>query len=95
MRRQIALDVETNYEMRVTCQEEKERLIRTILVRHINGHPRMTLQGISSKLAEQEGQEVVVAEIFSLERNDRAIEEILNRLNIEEGVTAIRWDRVR
>lgn len=94
-RQQRAVDVETNYEMRVTCQEKDERVIRTILMRHVNGHPKMTIQGISTKESEQEGHGIVVAEIFSLERNDRALEEIMNRLNIEPGVTAVRWERVR
>jgi putative Mg2+ transporter-C (MgtC) family protein len=55
----------------------------------------MTIQSISTQDSEQEGHAIVVAEVFSLERNDRALEEIMDRLNIEPGVTAVRWERVR
>lgn len=94
-RQQQAVDVETNYEVRVTCQEKDEGVIRTILLRHINSHPRMTIQSISTKESEQDGKTIVVAEIYSMERNDRALEEIMSRLNIEPGVTAVRWEKVR
>jgi putative Mg2+ transporter-C (MgtC) family protein len=45
-------------------------------------------------VSEKEGHAVVVADIFSMERNDRAMEELLSRLNIEPDVTAVRWERI-
>ncbi len=94
-RQQRAVDVETNYELRITCPEKHEGVVRNILMRHVNSHPRMTIQGIATQASEQEGHTIVVAEIFSMERNDRALEEVLSRLNIEPGITAVRWERVR
>jgi putative Mg2+ transporter-C (MgtC) family protein len=93
-RRHQAVDVETSYQMRVTCPESEEAVVRAILMRHVNGRPRMTVQGISSQVSEKEGHAVVVADIFSMERNDRAMEELLSRLNIEPDVTAVRWERI-
>ena len=94
-RQQQAVDVETNYQMRITWAERHEGVVRTILMRHVNSHPRMTIQGISTQESEKEGHAIVVAEIFSMERNDRALEEVMSRLNIEPGVTAVRWERIR
>jgi putative Mg2+ transporter-C (MgtC) family protein len=36
---------------------------------------------------------VVVADIFALERNDRAMEEIVARVSIEPEVKAVSWQR--
>ncbi len=89
-----AVHVEMNYRMRVVCQEKQEGLIRTILMRHVNGNPKMTIQGISTTDGDQPGQAAVVADIFSVERNDRDMEHLLNRINIEPAVVSVRWEKV-
>jgi putative Mg2+ transporter-C (MgtC) family protein len=94
-RQQRAVDVETSYEIRVTCPEREEGVVRTILMRHVNSHSRMTIQGIATQDSEKEGHAIVVADVFSMERNDRALEEIMSRLTIEPGVIAVRWERIR
>jgi putative Mg2+ transporter-C (MgtC) family protein len=93
-KRKTAADVETNYRMRVTCTQQHEVVIRTILMRHVNGHATMTLQGLSIQEAQQPEQATIVAEIYSRTRNDRAMEEVLSRVNIEPGVTAVSWERI-
>ena len=35
----------------------------------------------------------MIAEIFSLERSDRTMEDLLSRLNIELSVTAVSWEK--
>lgn len=91
-RRRTAVNVEVAYRVHVTCQSQQEGLIRTILARHINSHPSMTLQGISIQEGEKPEQTVVVAEVFAVRRNDRELENLMSRLNIEPSVTAIRWE---
>jgi uncharacterized membrane protein YhiD involved in acid resistance len=54
----------------------------------------MTLQGISIQDGERPEQTTVVAEVFALRRNDRELEDLMSRLNIEPSVTAIRWEQV-
>lgn len=61
-------------------------------MRHIGGKPRMSLQGISTEETDKDGK-VIVADIFALERNDRALEEIVARLSIEPEVTGVSWER--
>jgi putative Mg2+ transporter-C (MgtC) family protein len=92
-RRKTAPDVEVAYRMRVVCGEKEQGVIRTILLRHVNAHPKMTVQGISAQDGEGPGRTVVVADIFSLVRNDRAMEDLVGRLDIEPGVTAVSWDK--
>jgi putative Mg2+ transporter-C (MgtC) family protein len=90
-----ALDVETLYQMRVVCREQQEGMIRTVLVRHVNSRPTMTIQRISTKVAEQDGQATVVADIFSAERDDRAMQDLMSRINIEPSVSSVSWEKTQ
>jgi putative Mg2+ transporter-C (MgtC) family protein len=87
-----ATNVETGYRLRVVCQEKEEALVRNIVLRHVNNHDKMTVQGISTH-EEQGGCGVVVADIYSLERQDRALQEIMSRLNIEPSVKSVHWEK--
>jgi putative Mg2+ transporter-C (MgtC) family protein len=61
------------------------------VLRHVNSHGKMSVQGIST---EEEGNNaVVVADIFSMERQDRAVQEIMSRLNPEPGVKSVSWEK--
>jgi putative Mg2+ transporter-C (MgtC) family protein len=92
-RRKTAPDVDTFYRVRVVCEERQESLIRTILLRHINSHPRMTVQAVSTEESDQPGRTAVVAEIYSVEQNDRAIQDVVSRLNIEPSVVSVSWQK--
>jgi putative Mg2+ transporter-C (MgtC) family protein len=93
-RLKTAVDVETSYQMRVVCREQQACVIRTILLRHVNSLPKMTIQRISIQEAEQDGRASVVADIYSVERNDRAIQELMSRINIEPSVASVSWEKV-
>jgi putative Mg2+ transporter-C (MgtC) family protein len=43
-----ASDVDTYYRIRVVCQHGQDAVIRMVLLRHVGGHPRMSIQGIST-----------------------------------------------
>jgi putative Mg2+ transporter-C (MgtC) family protein len=92
-RLKTAVDVEVYYRVRVVCEERQEGLIRTILLRHADSHPKMTIQSISTEDTEPTDRAAVVAEIFSAQRNDRAMQDLISRLNIEPSVVSVRWDR--
>jgi putative Mg2+ transporter-C (MgtC) family protein len=85
-------DVETYYRLHVTCADGSAAHIRAILMRHIGGKPRMSVQGIATEEGEKDGR-VIVADIYALERNDRALEEVVARLGIEPEVTGVSWQR--
>jgi putative Mg2+ transporter-C (MgtC) family protein len=93
-RLKTAVDVETSYRLKVVCRDDQERVIRSILLRHVNSHARMTVQGISTQEADRTDEATVVADIFSIERNDRAMEDLLSRITIEPGVTSASWEKV-
>jgi putative Mg2+ transporter-C (MgtC) family protein len=93
LNRQMAPDVEMLYRVRVECEEREQGVVRTIILRHVNSLPRMTVQGISTQACEHLGQVAVVAELFSLERNDHALDEMVARLTIEPGVQSVKWEK--
>ncbi len=72
---------------------QEEGVIRTILMRHINDHPRMTIHTISTQDSAEADQTIVTAEIYSPERNDRAVQDVMSRLNVEPGVRSVRWEK--
>lgn len=87
-----AVDVETLYRLRVESDDHHDARVRHILLRHVNGHDKLTLRGMSTETAENR-RTVVLADIFSIERNDRMMEEIVARLGIEPEVKAVSWQR--
>jgi putative Mg2+ transporter-C (MgtC) family protein len=93
-RMKTAVDVETIYQMRVVCQVAQEGVVRTILLRHINSHPKMTVQRISTQAADRDGLATVVADIYAVERNDRAMQDVMSRINIDPCVSAVSWEKL-
>lgn len=87
-----ATDVETLYRLRIEADVGHDAHIRQILLRHVNGHDKLTLQGLATDEAENQ-RPVIVADIFSLERNDRAMEEIVARVSIEPEIKSVSWQR--
>jgi putative Mg2+ transporter-C (MgtC) family protein len=93
VRADVSASVETNYRIRVTCPDAHESVIRAIFLRHINSHPGMTLQGLATQETEDGKRVVVSADVYAVERNDRIMEEVVSRIGIEPGVTAVSWER--
>jgi putative Mg2+ transporter-C (MgtC) family protein len=89
-----AVEVETTYRLKVVCESSHEGVIRAIFMRHISTQPHVVLQGISTEDAEHEGRTTVVAEIYSPERNDKFMNEMVSRISIEPSVTTVSWDKM-
>jgi putative Mg2+ transporter-C (MgtC) family protein len=92
-RRKNAEDVEVSYRLHVVCEEKEQGVVRAILLRHVNSKPMMAVQGIATQDADEPGRAVVTVDIFSTMRNERAMEDLVRRLDIEPGITAISWDK--
>jgi putative Mg2+ transporter-C (MgtC) family protein len=90
-----AVGVETAYRVKVVCGRRQEAVIRSIFMRHINAQPHMVLQGIATQDVGPADQAAVEADVYSSQRNDRYMEEVVARMSIEPTVTAVNWERVR
>jgi putative Mg2+ transporter-C (MgtC) family protein len=93
-RARTAQAVETLYRVKVVCPDEEGKVVRAILMRHVNAQPGMVVQGIATQDADQPGMTAVVAEVFSAQRNDRYLNDLVSRVSIEPGVSAVSWERV-
>ena len=85
--------METAYRVRVVCAENDQALIRAIVMRHINSEKGMLVQGIATQDCDEAHRTVVVADVFSNQRNDRKMEDLVSRLNLEPGMVAVSWEK--
>jgi putative Mg2+ transporter-C (MgtC) family protein len=88
-------EIETLYRMRVVSQSQEAGVLRGVFLRHVNSHPTMTVQGLSTQSGDDPGQVIVIADIYSSERNDRYMNELVSRLSVEPCVSGVSWERVR
>jgi putative Mg2+ transporter-C (MgtC) family protein len=86
-------DVDMIYQIKVVCENEQTAAIRTIFLRHVNSQPNMSIHGIATRDAEKEGTSAVVVDIYSSERQDKYLNEIVTRISIEPSVTSVGWER--
>jgi putative Mg2+ transporter-C (MgtC) family protein len=91
-RTKMATDVETYYRLRIELDASHDAHIGHILLRHLGGHAKLNLQGLSTEDTEKD-RTVVLAAIYSPERSDRAMEDIMARVSIEPEVKAVSWQR--
>ena len=89
------VEVETLYRMRVLCPDAQAAVIRAIFMRHVNAQPTMTVQGISTEDTDRPETSAVVVDIFSTERNDRYMNDLVSRISIEPSVSSVSWEKLR
>ena len=88
-------DIETPYRVRVICNHPDAPAIRAIFMRHVNAQPAMTVQGIATEDTDQADKTAVVVDIFSTERNDKYLNDLVARISIEPSVTGVSWERIQ
>jgi putative Mg2+ transporter-C (MgtC) family protein len=91
-RHETATDVESYYRLRVECASENDALVRGILLRHAGDYRGMSLKALATAEIDAKWT-AVTADFFSLERSDRAMEELVARICIEPHIKSVRWER--
>ena len=84
-------EVETTYRFQATCREADEGHVRVLLVQALSGRG-FVLRTVESEDLPDQGRVEVRAELQTTGRDDRRLEEAVNRLSLEPGVTAVRWE---
>jgi putative Mg2+ transporter-C (MgtC) family protein len=87
-------EVTATYLVRVACDAKENAVVRTALVRHANGHPGMSVTGITARKKKGRKRLILKAEIHADKADDKLVQEIVNRLMIEPGVFAASWERL-
>jgi putative Mg2+ transporter-C (MgtC) family protein len=90
-----AVNVETAYRVRVVCRQEREGKVRAVLMRQVNDSPGLHLNGLAIQPAEQANQVTLVADVFSHQRSDTTLDDLLSRLTTEQGVVSLGWENTR
>jgi putative Mg2+ transporter-C (MgtC) family protein len=84
-------EVETSYQVRAICREEDETHVRTLLLYVVNSIA-LTLHALSSADMDGLPKVEVKAELSLTGRDDRLLEQIVSRLSLEPGVSAVSWE---
>lgn len=83
-------ELETLYALRLTCRSDGEGHLRALLVRTVQILP-VALRALHSEDIETTGKVEIRAVLLSGRRDDSALEQIIGRLSLESGVTAVSW----
>lgn len=94
-RSKTSQDVDLMYQIKVTCESEQSAAIRAIFLRHINSQPNLSIHGIATRGAEQEGMSAVIVDVYSSERQDKYLNEVVTRISVEPSVVSVGWERNR
>ena len=86
-----ASDVETRYVLRFVCQSDHETKLRALVINLLHALP-FTLHALRSKDLNAGGKVEVRASLCSSERQNAMLEDIVQRLGLESGVSAVSWE---
>lgn len=81
---------EETYKITVKCYKVNRDNIRSIISKNIN--PEMKLMNVESHTYE-ENKVIISAKVLVLSHQSNYIEELINKINLEEGVLSLGWDK--
>ena len=89
-----ATDVESQYVLRFVCSGDDEAKLRVLLMHLLHALP-ITLHALYSEDLNSSGKVEVRATLVSSERQNAVLEDIVQRLSLESGVSAVSWELTR
>ncbi len=84
-------EVVTRYRFRAVSREDQEGHVRVLLVQALSGSG-FVLRTVESEDLPAAGKVEVRAELTTTGRDDARLESAVNRLSLEPGVSAVRWE---
>ena len=84
-------EVETRYVLRFVCQSDHETKLRALVIHLLHALP-FTLHALRSEDVNSSGKVEVRATLCSSERQNIMLEDIVQRLGLESGVSAVSWE---
>jgi putative Mg2+ transporter-C (MgtC) family protein len=88
-----AIPAVTSYELNLTCRSSDEVHLRTLLLSTIS-QSQATLQAIHSEDIGNSDQMRIYAKVCTPGRKNEVLEQIVTRLSLEPGVSAVSWSIV-
>ncbi|MBV8208779.1 MAG: MgtC/SapB family protein [Burkholderiaceae bacterium] len=90
-----ATELEHRYRLTVTCREEDEVRVRTLLLHTVAGMS-LVLQSLTSEDVDgTPGRVGVSAELTVAADNQAQLEQLVSRISLEAGVSSVRWAIVK
>ena len=90
-----ATELEHRYRVTVTCRDQDEARVRTLLLHAVAGMS-LVLQSLTSNDLEEEPERVEVsAELTATLANQAQLEQLVSRISLEGGVSSVRWAIVK
>ena len=86
-------DVEIQYRVSLICRGRDEAHIRALLLQSVAGAP-LLLRSLHSEDEDDPARAEVRADLISAGRNDSLLEQLVSRLSLEPGVTAVSWETI-
>jgi len=86
-------EVEVCYRCSIVCRSQDEAHVRALLLQAVN-NPLLMLRGLKSEDMDNPAKIEVEAEFFTIDRNDVLLEQVVSRLSLEAGVSAVSWEIV-
>jgi putative Mg2+ transporter-C (MgtC) family protein len=90
-----AIELEHRYRVTVTCREDDEVRVRTLLLHAVAGMSLVLQSLTSNDLEGASGRVEVSAELTATLRNQAQLEQLVSRISLETGVTSVRWAIVK
>ena len=84
-------DVETEYTLRFTCRNEDEARMRALLMQLLHSLP-LALRSLHSQDVDSGAKVEVKATLVSADRQNAMLENVVQRLSLEPGITAVSWE---
>jgi len=81
---------EFHYQIRVVCRETEESHIRALMLQAVSAGP-LVLRAIHSEDLNGPLKVAVTADLESQSKNNAFIEQVVNRLSLEKGISAASW----
>ncbi len=86
-----ASELEHRYRVTVTCREQDEARVRTLLLHAVAGMSLVLHSLTSTDLEDSPGRVEVSAELVATVQNQPQLEQLVSRISLEAGVSAVRW----
>jgi putative Mg2+ transporter-C (MgtC) family protein len=85
------IDEETKYVLRLVCREDTEARVRVLLMHLLHALP-LNLHALHSQDLDSGEKVEVKATLVSTERQNAMLENIVQQLSVESGVSAVSWE---
>jgi len=83
-------ELEFCYRCSVVCRSQDEAHVRALLLQSLS-NSAMRLRSLQSQDLETSAQVEVEADLVTQDRKDALLEQVVSRLSLEPGVSAVRW----